>query len=87
MHFDEEYSYITGGFVKSVPLGSNIEMDMSTFGVELLYMNAAVLEQFYEEANSQERNPISQVVRPYPWAITCRFAQRTRVRYPRSFGS
>ena len=48
MQFDEYYSCILGGYVNSVALGSEVERDMSKFGVELLYINAGLVEQCKE---------------------------------------
>lgn len=45
--FDSEYTCIVSGKVKSVFHGNNDdEQDMSTFGVDLVYINAAITEYF-----------------------------------------
>jgi hypothetical protein len=49
MQFAEDFSCITGGYVNSVPRGSTEEMDMSTFGVELVYVNVGLLEKYCSE--------------------------------------
>lgn len=45
MQFDEDFSCITDGDVKSVHLGSESEVGMSKFGRELVYINVGFVEQ------------------------------------------
>jgi hypothetical protein len=45
MQFSPNFTCITGGQVKSVPMGSDTEFDMSVFGTELIYINAGLVQQ------------------------------------------
>jgi hypothetical protein len=45
MKFDSEYTCILSGVVKSISNG-NQEQEMSTFGRDLVYINAAVMDKF-----------------------------------------
>jgi hypothetical protein len=45
MKFDSEYTCILSGVVKSISTG-NQEQEMSTFGMDLVYINAAVNDKF-----------------------------------------
>jgi hypothetical protein len=52
MKFAQDFSCIIGGFVNSVPRGTNEEMDMSKFCVELVYANVGLLEKLRNEAGN-----------------------------------
>ena len=62
MKFDSEYTCIVSGGVKSILHGNNDdEQDMSSFGVDLVYINAAIMEKFealmnheVDDSNEQE---------------------------------
>lgn len=44
MEFSSNYTCIMGGHVKSAPMGSETEIDMSVFGDELVYLNAGLVQ-------------------------------------------
>jgi hypothetical protein len=66
MHFAEEYTYITGGAIRSVTRDSEEqETEMSVFGEELVgvYVNGGLLEQIRTEAGSDDTEYRLRIVR------------------------
>eukprot|EP00934_Nitzschia_sp_Nitz4_P000625 Nitzschia sp. Nitz4//scaffold38_size140716//49544//51475//NITZ4_003137-RA/size140716-snap-gene-0.161-mRNA-1//-1//CDS//3329550048//625//frame0 len=61
MHFDQEYTCIVGGHVRSMTIGSETESDMSTFGVQLVYINAGFVEHSRENSSSECRRRIAEI--------------------------
>lgn len=54
MKFDSEYTCIISGGVKSIHFGNDLdEVDMSTFGADLVYINAAIMEKFDSLMNEE----------------------------------
>jgi len=74
MIFSSNYTCILGGQVKSVPMESDIESDMSIFGDELIYVNAGLIQQcndtgnhaLIEEAIRTQADEAEALGRPYP---------------------
>ena len=67
MKFDSEYTCIVSGGVKSILLHGNEEVDMSTFGVDLVYINAAIIKKFdllmNDETADEEESDYDRYVR------------------------
>lgn len=81
MKFDSEYTCILSGGVKSILLhANNEEQDMSTFGVDLVYINAAIVEKFEALVASESLDEQATPAERYLQYVRVSESIRTRIR-------